>query len=558
MAGGTLDVEGTLIVASGTQRVLGQIVVGTNGLIYGNDQFSPSPQISYPAGWDMVSVPIDFTNFSISALYPSLTGGSAYTFANGYFVQANPLNTGAGYWMEIPSQTTLIPQYLGNCLSSLTINLSAGWNMVGSLSSNLDESLAQFVNTSPTSDFFAHGSSGYVPTETIEAGQGYWIKVSQAGQLFLSAQNTPTQPPESCTPPPPSPNGEPAAPTLASPANNSTSEPLSVTLRWNASTGATTYTLQISSASWKQTYSSISGTSYTVSGLAYSTAYSWQVNAANANGTSYWSCPWTFTTAAQSGGGCTSCCASSVESLDQLTIADNAGNRQVLYAVNAGRPLHLKYKGYDMPPAAMGDAFDARFKSNKWMESVANNNSQIDLPIVVKHEKYPLTLRWKLSAINTIDYWINFPGSRGRVHLNGQTGTLTINQGDINGGTLSLQGVTPDRTCGGGGGQEETATANHPNELQSAPKPKAFALHQNMPNPFNPTTVINYDLPVDSRVTLKVYNLLGQEVRTLVDAYESAGFKSVTLDASNLASGVYIYRLQAGSYNAVKKLVVMK
>jgi hypothetical protein len=88
--------------------------------------------------------------------------------------------------------------------------------------------------------------------------------------------------------------------------------------------------------------------------------------------------------------------------------------------------------------------------------------------------------------------------------------------------------------------------------------PLDFSLDQNYPNPFNPTTLINYDLPGDAQVTLKLYDVLGREVRTLVDAFVRAGYHQVSLNASDLASGFYLYRLKAGSYASVKRLVVLK
>ena len=88
--------------------------------------------------------------------------------------------------------------------------------------------------------------------------------------------------------------------------------------------------------------------------------------------------------------------------------------------------------------------------------------------------------------------------------------------------------------------------------------PVKMVLEQNYPNPFNPTTTIKYQLPIQSQVTLKVYNLLGQEIATLVDGVEEPGYKSVQWDATGVASGVYLYRLNAGSFVAVKKSIVVK
>jgi hypothetical protein len=85
-----------------------------------------------------------------------------------------------------------------------------------------------------------------------------------------------------------------------------------------------------------------------------------------------------------------------------------------------------------------------------------------------------------------------------------------------------------------------------------------FKLNQNYPNPFNPSTLIEFTLPGTSNVDLKVFNVLGQEVATLVHSTLAAGHQSVTFDAKNLASGIYIYRLTAGSYVDTKKMVLMK
>ncbi|HSD63738.1 MAG TPA: T9SS type A sorting domain-containing protein, partial [Ignavibacteriaceae bacterium] len=85
-----------------------------------------------------------------------------------------------------------------------------------------------------------------------------------------------------------------------------------------------------------------------------------------------------------------------------------------------------------------------------------------------------------------------------------------------------------------------------------------FALSQNYPNPFNPATQINYNIPEDGYVILKVYNSLGQEVANLVHGIVKAGSHSVTFDGKNLSSGIYYYRIEAGNNVSVKKMILMK
>ena len=88
--------------------------------------------------------------------------------------------------------------------------------------------------------------------------------------------------------------------------------------------------------------------------------------------------------------------------------------------------------------------------------------------------------------------------------------------------------------------------------------PTQFALSQNYPNPFNPSTTIKYALPKEEKVTLKVYNNVGELVTTLVNEVQAVGVHQVTFNASRLASGVYFYKIEAGAFNQTKKLILMK
>ena len=96
--------------------------------------------------------------------------------------------------------------------------------------------------------------------------------------------------------------------------------------------------------------------------------------------------------------------------------------------------------------------------------------------------------------------------------------------------------------------------------LETLPEdiPSSFSLVQNYPNPFNSQTIIRFDLPKGSHVSLKVFDLLGQQVAVIVDELRPAGSHKVVFDASDLTSGVYFYRLQTGAFVQTRKLLLIR
>ncbi len=98
----------------------------------------------------------------------------------------------------------------------------------------------------------------------------------------------------------------------------------------------------------------------------------------------------------------------------------------------------------------------------------------------------------------------------------------------------------------------------NPMSVNNFTKVKNFILYQNYPNPFNPKTTILYSIPKESLVTIKVYDVLGREIETLVNERKPRGNYSIDFNSSKLPSGIYFYRLTAGSYTSTKKMVILK
>jgi len=139
-------------------------------------------------------------------------------------------------------------------------------------------------------------------------------------------------------------------------------------------------------------------------------------------------------------------------------------------------------------------------------------------------------------------------------YLQNTAANITMNDNffvSVNEGYVVGSGGFIMKTGTGGGsfvGLEQTG-----NEI-----PNDFSLSQNYPNPFNPSTNISFDIPVASNVRLAVYNILGKEVMLMANEILSAGKYNVSLDASDLPSGTYFYRLEAGSFTAIKKMILIK
>ena len=115
----------------------------------------------------------------------------------------------------------------------------------------------------------------------------------------------------------------------------------------------------------------------------------------------------------------------------------------------------------------------------------------------------------------------------------------------------------------GNGPYELTIYENVLSLTDNAELPNRFDLHQNYPNPFNPVTSINYQLAGDAQVTLTIYDIMGQKIRTVVNENHSSGFHSVLWDGKDnynnpVSSGVYIYRIHAGDYIQTRKMILMR
>jgi hypothetical protein len=191
------------------------------------------------------------------------------------------------------------------------------------------------------------------------------------------------------------------------------------------------------------------------------------------------------------------------------------------------------------------------------------NSSSIDYtPFISPNEDYLLFSSSRPTTNEEMYLYISFKNSNGTWSI-----PQKINSAINFSGQARFPSISPDGKylffCGDDGNIywvsiQAISQLNPTGVYQKKSSPESFKLNQNYPNPFNPSTIIGYCVPVNGLVVLKVYDILGKEVATLVNEEKAAGRNEVIFDASIFASGMYFYRIQAGSFSAVKKLVFMK
>lgn len=197
-----------------------------------------------------------------------------------------------------------------------------------------------------------------------------------------------------------------------------------------------------------------------------------------------------------------------------VRIQDAAGNRQSLY-YGATVVKNISDGTFDLPPIPPAGMFDARFADGRMAEILRDGEGH-SFPILISSASYPITISWISGC----------PGL-----------TAALETGD-------------HRVIGRPGDSVPVIDENVSLVLRlasGAAMPDKYSLTQNFPNPFNPVTKIDYSLPEDANVVLKVFNILGQEVMVLVNGAQHAGYETVTFDANAFASGVYLYRIEATS-----------
>ena len=302
-------------------------------------------------------------------------------------------------------------------------------------------------------------------------------------------------------------NNIPSVPVLVSPINKGVSF-RSDTLKfvWKSAAAATGYNFQLSTSSSFSSYvknDSTADTTQKVTSLSHITNYYWRVRGYNSGGFSAFSSVDTLTTIVPI-------------SAVPLTISPSG-------ATNVQRNATFKWHA-----STYAAKYHLQIASNNLVDSIggfkaANVVFDTLTADTMKQLSHPL-------ASSTMFYW----------HVNASDTAGTSDYSTVQNFTTGILVLVGEPNAG----------------------PAKFDLSQNYPNPFNPSTKINYSLQQAELVTLRVYNELGQEVATLVNGRQEAGSYSVTFNAGNgtrsLSSGVYFYRLNAGSFVSTKKLILMK
>jgi hypothetical protein len=387
----------------------------------------------------------------------------------------------------------------------------------------------------------------------------------------------------------------PAAPTLASPSNGATGISASPTLSWNASSGATSYQLQVSSDfSFSTTdvdQSGITGTSYGITGLAEGATYYWRMNATNAAGTSSYSDIWSFTTTIMALAPAAAPALESPEdgatsvSADPTLSWDPAGSAisyQLQVSTTASFKTTVVNRGGILEPSIELSGLSRntthywRVCANYGLEtgpySAVRSFTTVIASPVAPNLLSPIDGAVNVSTLATF-VWEQSTGASSyqlQISTDPSFSTTVIDSSGITATSLTVRGLKVSTlyywrvnasNVGGPGDwsivrsmvTSSVAAVSNENGL-----PQEIRLFQNYPNPFNNSTIISYELPKSASVTIEIYSVLGQKVATLAQGVRQPGYHQVSWESS-LSSGVYYYTLVIdGSKLPAKKMIYLR
>jgi hypothetical protein len=384
----------------------------------------------------------------------------------------------------------------------------------------------------------------------------------------------------------------PATVQQVSPFNGSWGNIQPVQLKWMSCAGAKNYRLQFGTDSTFATImidtTGLTDTSFTVSSLSNHSTYYWRVNAINAGGTNNWSSVWNLTVVKRGdvdenvSGGPDAYSASLVlkdlANLDtlnpqQLAVAEVDGN----LGIDANDAYYILYATVygifpdsSLPKVASGQAGSIAVGQ---LSSLVNSNL-ITIPILLQKSKgihacfIELNIDSRYADVDSVTFilpqgWLMVHNYVNGVLKIAMAGITTLPDGTIAEIRLKLKDNNTKLNISG----SAILNTNLSSQIGSfiiQSVPNQFELSQNYPNPFNPSSVINYALPISSNVKIEIYNILGERVRELLNAQENAGYYSINFNTVGLASGVYLYMIEAKSldgkseYRDAKKMLLLK
>jgi hypothetical protein len=423
----------------------------------------------------------------------------------------------------------------------------------------------------------------------LSAGTTYYWRVSASNAAGPSAYSTVWNYTTAMASAPP-------VPVLASPSNGATGVSTTPTVSWNASSGATGYRVQVSVdpsfASSLIDQSNIVATSLVLSGLQAGTTYNWRVSASNGNGPSAFSSAWSFVTVT---GASTGYVGTTVGTVQQAVGCSGCGTQiqkanyyiSQINPVNSGTLDSIKIRmsnNYGGAVGCFGVIYGDQATGIGTYLGRSRDSVKSTVPTMAD---YTLRFNAGITLAAGAKYYVGvisnqsnttsmrFAVTNNTANRTGVTGfdpphVVVANYTSAGLSQYQNQGVKQlyvtyyYHTSGVAAlSPEGDVLARPASEFEAAGIPDKFSLGQNYPNPFNPTTKIEFSLPASCTVTLEVYNMLGQRVRTLAYGQMEAGNHSVEWNSrdeygSAVSSGVYFYRLTAGDYVESKKMLLLK